>query len=145
MTELIVALDGDVAHAGAVFSGLYRELGHRWFKIGPQALLQHSGMIFIRNMMRESDVQLMLDLKLYDTVDTVKAATRYAFDLGAKFLTVYAAPSVMTAALSVVKPKNGSILAIGKTSDDHGAYGREVDRSMFACDRVVLLAAVLRY
>lgn len=121
MTELIVALDGDVAHAGCVFSRLHRELGHKWFKIGPQTLLQPLGMIFINNMMREDDVHLMLDIKLYDTRDTVKEAARRAFDLGARFLTVYADMSMVKAAVSV-RPEESKVLAVPTLSDRSMVY-----------------------
>ena len=101
MTELIVALDGDAADMGAIFLRLRRETPIRWFKIGPQVLLQHAGMILIENMMREDGTLLMADLKVYDTEDTVVNIVRRAVDMGAHMITVHGTPSQSTLDLPV--------------------------------------------
>jgi orotidine-5'-phosphate decarboxylase len=118
MTELIVALDGDAADMGAIFLRLRRETPIRWFKIGPQVLLQHAGMILIENMMREDGTLLMADLKVYDTEDTVVNIVRRAVDMGAHMITVHGTPSVMEA-VTDAKPKNATykVLAVGPTTD----------------------------
>lgn len=116
--RLIVALDGDAADMGAVFLRLHRETPVRFFKVGPQMLLQYSGMTLVTNMLRERGVDLFYDGKTYDTRDTVANTVRRAFDLGARFVTVHATPSVMEAAMRA-KPDDPrcKVLAVGPTSD----------------------------
>ena len=141
--RLIVALDGDAAEMGSVFLRLHRETPVRWFKIGPQLLLQHSGMPFIENMLREDDVNLFADMKVYDTRDTVKNVVARAFSLRARFVTVHATPSVMEAAMRA-KPADErcKVLAVGPTTDQGdtsiSSYAHEqVIRALKVCDGIV--------
>jgi orotidine-5'-phosphate decarboxylase len=124
--RLIVALDGDAPGMGIVFARLYRETPIRWFKIGPAILLDHSGMILIENMMRETGVNLFLDLKLYDTRDTVDRTVRRAFDLGARFVTVHATPSMVEAAMRAKPPGDRcKVLAIKHLTDQPPPWDQE--------------------
>jgi orotidine-5'-phosphate decarboxylase len=141
--RLIVALDSDAADMGAVFLRLYRETSIRFFKVGPQLLLQHSGMVFIENMIREghsngSAVDLFLDLKVYDTRDTVARVVRHAFDLGARFVTVHATPSVMEAAMRA-KPtgERHKVLAVSQLSDQERPTRDVFSKGLDTCDGII--------
>jgi orotidine-5'-phosphate decarboxylase len=118
MTELIVALDLDAHSAGVVFSRLRRELSQRWFKVGTRLMLDYAGMIFIENMLRE-DALLFLDLKLYDTRDTVAATAALAFALGARMLTVHATPSMLAAAMAAKTSDDQKVLAVVQLTDSN--------------------------
>ena len=79
MTELIVALDGPAPFTLAC--KLYSEDVPCWFKIGPQAMA-HSDW---QNLMRIPYLWgrfVFLDLKLYDTADTVRECVKRFTDAG---------------------------------------------------------------
>jgi orotidine-5'-phosphate decarboxylase len=147
--KLIVALDCDAPKAGEIFCQLKRELGITWFKVGPQMLLQHSGMILIENMLKDG-CNLFLDLKVYDTRDTVDKTVREAFKLGARFVTVHGTPSVMEAAMQAKSYCSQSslsvaVLAVGSLSDaPREDYNRWLeDAEIEFCDGVICPAAYL--
>lgn len=89
MTELIVALDGEPGLETRVMMSNLIEAGVRWFKVGVPMLLHPEGK-------RTADFtewrgsKMMLDLKLYDTRDTVLRAVDAAVAIGAAMLTVHA-------------------------------------------------------
>ena len=119
MTELIVALDGNADEIAIVFRRIHRERLTTWFKVGPQLLLQHSGMILVENMLHEGEANLFVDAKLYDTRDTVYETARLAFvEVGARFLSVHATPSMLEAAMRA-KPAGDrcKVLAVGPLTD----------------------------
>lgn len=93
MTALIVALDTPVAPARNLFENL-RKNGVEWFKIGIPTLLEEPGQRLARDIALWS--KLMLDLKLYDTRDTVLRAVDSAIQIGAAMLTVHADCAVHT-------------------------------------------------
>lgn len=109
--RLIVALDGDAAEMGAVFARLNRELGLQWFKINADMLIQHSGRILMDNMLRDG-ARLFLDLKLYDTPDSVERITRRVFENGVEMLTVYATPSIVEAAMRGKKSHDNLVIGV---------------------------------
>jgi orotidine-5'-phosphate decarboxylase len=117
VTELIVALDGDARHAWAVFDLLNDKTDIRWFKIGPQVLVQEKGWALANEIVRRG-TSLFLDLKLYDTADTVTAAARRSFDLGAKMLTVVANPRLLLAAARASRRYDQKIIALTSALTD---------------------------
>lgn len=122
MTDrLIVALDDpDVSRAERLYARLYHEVGVRFFKIGVATLFDHSGYELARTIANfGTGTSLFLDLKVYDTRDTVERTVRRAFDLGARFVTVHATPSMLEAAMRA-KPQDvrHKVLAVGRLSDD---------------------------
>lgn len=120
MMELIVALDGDARHAWAVFDRLTDQTDIRWFKIGPQVLVQENGWALANEIVRRG-TSLFLDLKLYDTADTVTAAARRSFDLGAKMLTVVENPRLLLAAARASRRYDQKIIALASLTDGDGA------------------------
>ena len=117
MTEFIVALDFDDAwEAGRLASLLNREAGVGFFKIGARGLM-HPGADLIDYL---SDYDLMFDLKLYDTRDTVAATAARAFALGARFLTVHATPSMLYAAMAAKTDERQKVLAVNSLTDGSG-------------------------
>lgn len=117
MTELIVALDVDTVPR---FAGLFHDLRGveiKFFKVSVSNLMMplHSLIPY----MRSYDVDVFLDLKLYDTRDTVERIARQAFDLGVRFLTVHATPSMLAAAMRA-KPAGdyAKVLAVASLTDN---------------------------
>lgn len=82
MTELIVALDGPRAYS--LSCRLYEEAGVRWFKVGPQGLVDG----LLEDLLRQRDdgirmdLKIFLDLKLPDTKDTCRAAAKRFAEVG---------------------------------------------------------------
>ena len=145
--RLIVALDGDTAAMGAVFLRIHINTPIRWFKISPGLLLQHSGMTFVENMMREDGVNLMYDGKIYDTRDTVERTVKAAFDLGARFVTVHATPSVMEAAMRA-KPADErcKVLAVSNLSDNPVEFSSSRLRyALSICDGAICSGRMTEY
>lgn len=120
MTQLIVALDvDDPVRFDVVFHRCRIEAGVTFFKVNARALLWPPWAWHPVQHVRQYDCDVMLDLKLYDTADTVHAIARRAFDLGARFLTVHATPSMLDAAMRA-KPAGDyhKVLAVGRLTDD---------------------------
>lgn len=115
--RLIVALDGKPLEMLNLAHALYLDAGVRGFKVGVSALLDPMGLRLVQAIFGEL---LFLDLKFYDTRDTVDRTIRRAFDLGARFVTVHATPSVMEAAMRA-KPNDErcKVLAVGSLTDSH--------------------------
>lgn len=116
--RLIVALDFGAIDASHIAGMLNNEAGVGFFKVGAAALMNDYGTELTRDIARMG-ADLFLDLKIYDTRDTVDRVVRTAFnDLGARFVTVHATPSVMEAAMRA-KPADPrcEVLAVGHLTD----------------------------
>lgn len=96
---------------------MFRQLvdaGFRQFKISPMwALSEPDGLA----AMRDAQVDLFLDAKLYDTRDTVMRTVRQTIALGMKYLTVHHT-RVMAALNGLHANSPLKIIAVGKLSDD---------------------------
>jgi orotidine-5'-phosphate decarboxylase len=117
MTQLIVALDIEPGlEARALVSKLVDEAGVRWFKVGvPMLLHSKEGARTIDYICRRDQVQLMLDIKLYDTLDTVRRAMTAAVSMGAAMLTVHADCMIHT-----IDDPRLKILAVRRLTDRTG-------------------------
>jgi orotidine-5'-phosphate decarboxylase len=89
MTKLIVALDGEPGLEARAMIDALAKAGVRWFKVGVPMVCSPEG-LWTAAFARLRDAQIMLDLKLYDTRDTVRRAVDAAVNLGAAMLTVHA-------------------------------------------------------
>lgn len=88
MTQLIVAMDMPPSE----ISIRLREATYgsaAWFKYGVSALLDPEGLYHIRDQITR-DKKIMLDLKLYDTRDTVRRVLDDVARLGVSMVTVHA-------------------------------------------------------
>lgn len=119
MTELIVALDLPTAlEARGLFNQLMRETEVKWFKVGRRILLSNGAHALCETIVDHAN--LFLDLKIYDTADTVEADACRAFALGARFLTVHATPSMLIAAMRAKLSDNNNVLAVNRLTDEGG-------------------------
>lgn len=131
--RLIVALDAPSTDANTeMFLRLY-DAGISFFKIGYEhtvAGLFGAGTIDPSLVRRIIDYRadLMLDLKMYGTRDMIETSVKQAFDLGARFVTVHATPSVMEAAMRA-KPAGDhcKVLAVGQLTDGGTSLRRQVE------------------
>lgn len=116
MTELIVALDLPTSlEARAVLNLLTRETDARWFKVGPR-LAFSSGFESLCGRIAELG-HLFVDLKMYDTQDTVHATASAAFLAGASMITVHATPRMLQAAMCAKTSPDQRIIAVGPLTD----------------------------
>jgi len=120
MTELIVALDLDSALDAKVLAyTLYDELEINWFKINSKFILNSEHNLNELTFSSKRQINIFLDLKLYDTKDTVYATVKKAFELGIKFITVHATSSMLEIAMRAKPPGNfHKVLAVGILTDD---------------------------
>lgn len=88
MTELIVALDDPQQMAEQCHS--LSDAGVRWFKLNARSMMHPERFQYVIRTITARGAGLFLDLKLYDTKDTVRLAMFEAIALGAKMLTVHA-------------------------------------------------------
>jgi orotidine-5'-phosphate decarboxylase len=122
--KLIVAIDhfGDDPLGPGLATRLYIDAGVRFFKLRTSALLDRHGRgkSFIEAI-RESEADLMLDLKAYGTAEEVYETVKLAFDVGARFVTVMGERRLLEAALRA-KPDDPrcSVLAVPTTTDVPG-------------------------
>lgn len=117
MTELIVALDLPTAlEARGYLNTLLRDTDVQWFKVGVRVLLTSGSRELLDVIVDRAN--LFLDLKLYETPDTAEAAARCAFGLGARLLTVYAARSMLAAAMGAKILVAQKVLAVARLTDD---------------------------
>ena len=107
---IILALDTkDIQQAKSWIKASSNLIDH--FKVGLEFYLKH-GSNGIKELQKDSDFKLFLDLKLYDIPNTVKGAVESVADLSPKFLTVHASGgSKMISAAAKALPK-GSITAV---------------------------------
>lgn len=117
MSELIVALDGEPGmETRAMISGLQAEAGVRWFKVGLPMLLDPQEGMRTAEFIRHCACQMMLDLKLYDTRDTVLRTVDAAVALGAAMLTVHA-----DSVIHVAGERRLKILSVRRLTDGTAA------------------------
>lgn len=131
MTQLIVALDVDDPIRWHEVFHACRAAGVTFFKLNLRAFFATADPL---SFMRANRCDVMLDLKLYDTADTVHAVARRAFDLGARFLTVHATPSMLEAAMRAKPPGDyHKVLAVGRLTDGSGynALSEDHDDSLY--------------
>lgn len=107
---IILALDTkDIQQAKSWIKASSDLIDH--FKVGLEFYLKH-GASGIKELQKENEFSLFLDLKLYDIPNTVKGAVESVADLSPKFLTVHASGgSKMINAAARALPK-GSITAV---------------------------------
>jgi orotidine-5'-phosphate decarboxylase len=89
MTELIVALD-DTERMVDHCIRLHGEAGVQWFKLNARSMMHAEHFHHVIRAINARGLGLFLDLKLYDTKDTVRLTMFEAIALGAKMLTVHA-------------------------------------------------------
>ncbi len=110
MTELIVALDAKLENHtifDLVFSGI------KWFKIGVPMLLEPERLQDTISFIKYgTNAKIMLDLKLYDTRDTVLRTVDAAVDMGVSMMTVHIDSTIHLADEDRVK-----ILAVRRLTD----------------------------
>ncbi len=101
--------------------------GVRWFKLGVRSLLDGitGPRLPLMTHIVTRHLNLFLDLKLYDTRDTVERVARRAFLLGARFLTVYAAPSMLQAAMRAKGSGDQKVLAVKRLTDMYPTWPQE--------------------
>ncbi len=140
MTQLIVALDIDRPESKTVtlFHALRAAAGVTLFKINAATFMMRTGWLGgIPGYMRSYDVDIFLDLKVYDTRDTVERIARHAFvNFGVRFLTVHATPSMLEAAMRAKPPGDyHKVLAVGLLTDGGGSTSipDEADADGFVC------------
>lgn len=140
--RLIVALDG--APDQDLYRALRNQAGVMWFKIGVSTLLSTGGLELARYIVERED-NLFLDLKLYDTRDTVDRTIHRAFDLGVRFVTVHATPSVMESAMRA-KPADPrcKVLAVPTLTDQPTPKTDIFSESLDTCDGIVCSADRVR-
>ncbi len=139
MTQLIIALDTKpqpgIRHPVNLLSEL-SDAGVRFFKVSVRNMLAWDTWHTILKVARIRNCDLMFDLKVYDTRDTVKEISRLAFDEGTRFLTVHATPSMLEAAMRA-KLGGGDyckVLAVSCLTD---ATGMEVVPTSDLADGIV--------
>lgn len=140
MTELIVALDlPEAIYSHELYDHLRHETEVRWFKVEEDNLLDQFGYNLIRTIARNAN--LFLDLKCYKTADSIDRVARRAFDLGARFLSVHATPSMLEAAMRA-KPAGDrrKVLAVGSLTDDNGTF---FPNHEFDCDGIICAVRTL--
>ena len=115
MTQMIVALDVDDPMLWHSVFHACRRAGVTFFKINLRSFFVMADPLAF---MRANKCDVFLDLKLYDTRDTVHAVADSAFDLGARFLTVHATPSMLNAAMRARPPGDyHKVLAVEHLTD----------------------------
>ncbi len=132
MTELIVALDAPFHRSVELYAALCGTV--RWFKIGVPALLQEGGVILAENIAKNDNSSLMLDLKTYDTRDTVLRAVDAAAKMGADMMTVH------VACIEHAIGNGVDILAVGRLTDGTGLADYLVDHVPSLADGIICTA-----
>lgn len=89
MTELIVALDDPQRMLDHVIR-LHSEAGVQWFKVNARSMMHPERFHHVVQAINARGLGLFMDLKVYDTKDTVRLTVDAAVELGAKMLTVHA-------------------------------------------------------
>lgn len=117
MTELIVAVDAEPCLETRAMISALAAADVRWFKVGvPMLLGGYEGQKTI-DFVRVCEAELMLDLKLYDTRDTVLRAIEAAVQMGAGMVTVHADSAIHT-----VDERRTKILAVRPLTDGTAAH-----------------------
>lgn len=121
MTELMLSLDTEEA-CNAVPE--FIEAGVRHFKVDPWVMMpwQHRTYYRIHDPMISAGGEVMFDLKLYNTMDSVYRIAQAAWYAGATMLTVYANETMIDAAMRArTTPPRQKVLAVGRLTDtlDH--------------------------
>jgi len=152
MTELIVALDAPTSWDNRrLLEKLVDQTPVRFFKLGVAALMSDRTHLLIdeitnRYRIRSLDqcARLMLDLKVYDTRDTVARVVHRAFEIGAHMVTVHATPSVMGAAMAAKVRATDVVLAVPHLTDQHlGRWSASFSvGALEACDGIVCPASI---
>jgi orotidine-5'-phosphate decarboxylase len=107
---IILALDTkDIKQAKSWIKASSNLIDH--FKVGLEFYLKH-GSNGIKELQKDSDFKLFLDLKLYDIPNTVKGAVESVADLSPKFLTVHASGGSKMISEAAKALPNGSITAV---------------------------------
>jgi orotidine-5'-phosphate decarboxylase len=145
--RLIVALDEpNYDMLGREKMRRLNDVGVTFFKLGVSALLDQNGFVMTQAIL-DRGALLFLDLKLYDTRYTVTNVVKRAFDLGARFVTVHATPSVMETAMRA-KPAGdcAKVLAVGHLTDDATPFSSSQMRfALTTCDGIICLATEALY
>lgn len=117
MTQLIVALDTESRNN--LIPSLHRA-GVSFFKLGIDAMMAPDFGCVLQSL-KNRRCDWFMDAKIYDTRDTVERVARRAFDLGARFLTVHATPSMLEAAMRARPPGDYcKVLAVDALTDGAG-------------------------
>jgi orotidine-5'-phosphate decarboxylase len=86
--------------------------GVSWFKLRPRWFLQRGAFDFLKEL-TDMNVNLMYDLKGWDTPDSVHGDVEHAFELGFKYVTVKAEINEVGGALHAHRGSNQRILVVG--------------------------------
>lgn len=119
MTELIVALDQNPRLSWELYERLV-DHGVTWFKMRSRSFWQLDGHALARHIVY-SGKNLMLDAKDYDSRDSIAGDGPVAFgELGARFLTVHATPSMLKAAMAAKTDEQQKVIGVGLLTDGSG-------------------------
>lgn len=143
--RLIVALDAYPREAIDTLRLLLGETPVRFFKLRRGNFLRYGGWHLAVTVAAVAD--LMIDLKDYDPRDSVDDSVRAAFDLGARFVTVHATPSIMETAMRA-KPQGEKyrVLAVGHLTDNPATFSSsEMRFALEVCDGIVCSAREARF
>ncbi len=139
MTQLIVALDVEPGPGSRAMVHDLVVAGVSWFKIGVPMLCNQEGMETARYVKEVNpEIGLMLDLKLYDTRDTVLRAVDAAIKMGVDMLTVHVSCTEHALGRGV------DILAVGRLTDGtasvYGSSDHLVDHVLPFADGIICTA-----
>ncbi|MEY4314152.1 MAG: hypothetical protein RIS93_732 [Actinomycetota bacterium] len=110
MLPIILALDTkEIEQAKAWIRASSNSINH--FKIGLEFYLKH-GSEGVKKLQNDDELELFLDLKLYDIPNTVKGAVESVAALSPKFLTVHASGGEKMIKAAVNALPNGSITGV---------------------------------
>ena len=132
MTELIVALDKP--ESLALIPKLNVFAGVKFFKLDATTLLDPVSFEQVLYHLKLRKCDIFLDLKLYNTRDSVARIAHEAFKAGARFLTVFADPVMLQAAMEAKSDERQKVIAVGRMTD---GSGRPVDSYISTYDGVV--------
>lgn len=122
-SNIIVALDHNDVHKN---EALYYEIRDQvdFFKVGNKILYQRYGREFCEHILNKGD-KLFLDVKLYDTIDTVSEETAVLMELEPTFMTVKGEYQILKSTFDIRNEYNSStkILAVPSLTDGE-IYGR---------------------
>lgn len=125
MTELIVSIDM-FQHLNLISS--LAKIGVKIFKfhhlIHPES----------KQRLQQLHCDWFYDRKIYDTKDTVYNLSTQAFDLGAKFITVHATPSMLESAMNAKTNDQQKIICVGPLTDNPDFSNTSITNCVSLCD-----------
>lgn len=140
--RLIVALDVPNYEAMSIAEDLVRDTDVRFFKLSASNLMEHRRWNIMESI-KDLGANIMLDLKIYDTPDSVRRIVDGAFKAGARFITVH--PECVIPAQEVLEYMPGGgikILPILELTSNTGGFTTFDDNEEFKYSLLATGAAV---